>query len=1131
MSSADLQHLLDIARDEGGAGSLEDWVPVDLGLDVSIPVAHEMLRVDPGTESAPISDIARARLVCTATDDFGRTSLGFAVSDLLEVSFRAQDEALRAISPAWRDQRITSPGSEICIDDDELEAGAKIDSDLRSVAGRCSNPTSALAAVDWASIAVEDLTVDLGSTIAWFGPILGVREGPAIRALPSGFQLEGLMASIASLAGLAKQRQPITSKRFDLACAEEVAGLLSRHNRLLPVPRTPQGLIHSICPVTSVDYIAVELLSDLDSVSQARLDRAAKRLESVAAGHSYTNGHIEVTLPSDAEIVPLVVVATPIHAVANVMPTEVIVTLDDLRRIASTATNDDDLYWFCRDLMDLASRTRLLGFEIANYWGWWLANGKSFHHGADLPNLIVFDPHVVGDEWADAAKVTDLERALLGVGLPDSAEWEYRNIDPMRTVVRNDESGEVWVVAWAPATYGIRSIDSGTPRGLMSLIGNFAEAATWMIARAGDAVLNAAPDSFRIHLDFREDGPPLGDCRLVGDATVAISWNAGLAGVPSMEIHELMAATLADAMVLISPATAVDGMRGALAATPVAFSIDQQDVRQVTVNLPQPLAPHPTQRAYLQRELAEALRDRSVTPGRYEGEDAVRLESETTFPLLYEALVMGLGRWDNHDLIMLAAKQLESAVASRRRKLFQLHSNVRAMEVAYDPVERALDIAREGSRDSAARRFIIETAMRAKGEGTGIPNEREWTELVARSELCIESGIRGEGIRYDIAPGALIVESSFELRLEPSDSPVSSLREYRIAEASADMPQREIRADSADGDSEEETVEEGRDFLEAFPELTGLDAAVRNDLGFRIPTLMGVFGALSNWPTTLEDPAPEVSLAELESYCRDSQVPEPDDVPAAIDFLTLHSADLRAEDPEPWEMARRHARLVTRPLPEITPGMRVVMPWALEDSGMTYVRYLRQGRWPFPAASWPPEIRRAADAYRETRNRELEDRVEATLGGGGFTTQARIKPEDASRFGFTSLSGEIDVLAADLDYRILWAVEAKDPAEAFSVAEIERSVRRFTEEDGYLNRLSRKVADASRDVSSVLAKLGVSAASGWMVRGLMVTREPHPAAFAPGVTIPFATVGALLKDIAMLRRPGGEQFAGKQADQ
>jgi hypothetical protein len=290
--------------------------------------------------------------------------------------------------------------------------------------------------------------------------------------------------------------------------------------------------------------------------------------------------------------------------------------------------------------------------------------------------------------------------------------------------------------------------------------------------------------------------------------------------------------------------------------------------------------------------------------------------------------------------------------------------------------------------------------------------------------------------------------------------------------------------------------------------LARIDHAMKEGHGYTGTTLLSVLSVLQSWPTSNDMPVGVAAQGELAAYIRANATSPEEEIAPALVALTLRHEDITLTPLEPWEMARRPVRLLTRPIVDIGEGRVIIAPWFIGDSLAVYARYLTDGRLPWHSKFNHARLTRGLEDYRAERNLVLESDAGSEIKRLGYLVKQRIKKPKT--IGLAELPGEIDVLAIDVNRGNLWVIEAKDPAEAFSVAEIERSVRRFyssdPDEPGWVEKLLSKVAVVENHADDIAKAMGAPTRSKWLVRGLVVTRRLVPAAYFREPLVPFVTL-------------------------
>lgn len=396
-----LTGLLDAAgRAEPALAMLEDHIPLDPTLDVRVRFENQVYRLFPGSMERPVADVARASLVADAIDDHLLGLFGFGVADYVRLVLREIDATLAVLAPVWPLRPRLRPGGPARLTASEVAAASRLPAVWQhphdEADARVDRERAALA---WASAKPDEIPYSPGDPNSSFDHYVGVLDDTGqVRALPLAFLAESWPWGVTVLAQAAAD-DPGCRQRFAFAAAQRLERALLRFGFVYGgrsaggVVASPRNQAHCIVQISATRIIAVQLVTMLDIAwaslpnepavfalaRQARQDREACRqgtMRVLVAG-----GAVEI--PAGSEVIPLLVVATPSHLAVQARAGLAGMTLDDLTWISATADEhtDTDLYFFCRDLVELPGIGRLFGWETINLWELWRANGKAFHRG------------------------------------------------------------------------------------------------------------------------------------------------------------------------------------------------------------------------------------------------------------------------------------------------------------------------------------------------------------------------------------------------------------------------------------------------------------------------------------------------------------------------------------------------------------------------------------------------------------------------------------------------------------------------------------------------------------------------------------------------------------------------------
>jgi hypothetical protein len=404
---------------------------------------------------------------------------------------------------------------------------------------------------------------------------------------------------------------------------------------------------------------------------------------------------------------------------------------------------------------------------------------------------------------------------------------------------------------------------------------------------------------------------------------------------------------------------------------------------------------------------------------------------------------------------------------------------------------------------------MVEEVLRAPPEGSRVPRFFDLQRLYAAAYLLFESGMRSETIHQAVSGTELEITEGFELIARSTDIDFD-FAAFNRAHAEATLPTR-----PAPPKIEQEDADDGkpRSVVGALPELAGIDAEMRQELGFGIDSLLGILDTVIGWPVDDEEPVAVVTASALVDQASEDTGCIRSELQHAVSWLTLQASDLRGEALEHWELDRRAMRLATRPLVEAPEAGLLVCPWAASATRTIISNHLLDGRLPWPQSALPDAVNRALRIYREERNKELERDVMLALSGRP-NLRARGPIKKAKVLGLAALPRELDGICIDETRSRIWVIEAKDRAVAFSPHQVRKAIDEFHEEGGYLSKVIANVELIQAGASSVAAAMGATEPHrSWEVIGLMATRRIEPAAYMREPRVLFCTSRAIADTI------------------
>jgi len=1087
--AADLKSIVDrIHGEDRRLLSLLDYKPLDPRRDVVARWGRELFRLVPGTWERPVSVVQQARFAANVVDPALIERHGFGIFDLVELSLRYQDSCCQRLQHAW--PADPDPGVTAA----EVDAAATF-APISEIAERCRRPTRARAALRWASRSPKEMSFDVDQmSDAYFGPILAVDADDGLRALPVGFFAEATSTIVMALV-----REAVADPAVEAAWNEAAAAFVRRllffaEGRTYSDVRVDGHDLAALMECADGLYLAVAVASPTVAVGNA-----LERLASVGPCSTLTVGPGgTVTIPERGTVVRLAVAVGPhevVHMAAHDDAPATVVLAEDLRWIMQTAEREDDLATFLYDLQRPYEGTRF-GFGVFGMWEQWRRNDGSFHRHGLAPNAMFFAPHGEAEEWERHATDRRLEDILLALDLPDLAYWPK--------VVRSDD-GEIVLVDPENLAH-IRVLDSPVPTGIRAFavaqrpeaVENIAAVIHWKLARCGEPVADAASSggwaTLRINVGEQPLGSPTIEVRR-NEGVIIVLVDPGAAEALHADAHGVISDLGAHlAAAITSEPSDRDALSAAWDALPDAVTVDAFNLLQKATALPHHESPHPHFASEVARLLGAALMERGIQPGTWVGDEAKRFESETIHPIIREMLICAIQAVDRDAVIERALIRLERVHATRFSEEAEQARRSR-LPVAASQVADVLARTRN-ELNSAARTLglLIEEALLVPSTDGPEPGHLDMSELVARAEAVLASGLRSEGLHHATQTVTLTLDDSYEISVDTGPGPNVDLDAFFRAQAATTVS-------SSPGALR---TERRPDLVEALPKLRAIDDALLSTLKFGMDDLLDTLDAVTGWEVTDHQPIAATSLEEIVAAAVSVRDGDPSRMRAAAEFLLLTNEALGAEDLEHWELDRRAVRLATRPLVALNDRV-ITAPWTAAASRKVLTNHLSDGRLPWPFASLPNAVRSALESYRSQRNIALERKVLEVLERLGHLTLGNIKKPKV--LGLTSLPGEIDALCVDEGRRRIWVLEVKDPVMALSPHQVRNNVESFHERGAYVDKLLKKVEAIGANAPRVAKSLGAATPEGgWDVQGLMVTRRVEPAAYHRNPRVPFCTV-------------------------
>ncbi|WP_449277924.1 hypothetical protein [Leucobacter sp. GX24907] len=1148
------RELIDIAAQSAGVGFMhEDFVPDDPTRVVTVRVGDELLQFMPGLTERPIADLSRALRLAEAVDSRLIRRRQFGVLNLVRVCVKYMDFCAKNLLSTWKPVPEIDFEDEVTIPRDELVAAQHFttldptdhldlnDADIRALEWMTSSLVSA-------KYQLESPTSPFGRYVRYRNPTTGQPD----RWLPPMYIPEILGHATSELISIL-ERDNSAQRALRSSYVQQARRALWRFSSKLIEPpldgrdenrRLLGSDIHWLLPVNQTTFIAVSIINidDIPSTGitsfgclrlaeQIRLDRASPAAVPMVGGQSGT-------LKPGAQVFPLAIFAGTAHLAAPQQPGCAAVSLEDLTWIAETADSRDDLFQFVKALSS-PDLPETFGWETIDYWESWRANGKSLFKGGAQISALFVEPHAGAAEWARALELSPLEVALHGAGLPalrdtqlaEASSGTVANVGVLDVNGEYDRSSgqheapdlKGWSISLlTPPVAIVRSDpdwpDEGKARDFLfdtsgGLVFGFAAVRDLWEATHADGQVQG----YQLFLDLLPSGEMTSQNRLVTHMPITVNpeIDAQVSGCWKFQLEEfvkeadgrpdapnkLTADTLFDLLRQGGmPAPQAETLRDAWLNAPPFLIVETKSARTAHNNLPSPWPLNGADESAAVAAFARKLHDAGVKPGQYRGREANDLVKQHLAPAALASLTELISEHDPNSVIVAGMEQLNRVVDSSISQQEDLARVAANLKTTWDPLTSMADSVQEMVQLRQCNQIIVEAALRnqVRKSGNQPINPQRWSAMLAAADAYNSVTTLSEKLHHRVAPETIDISSAYELTLQdgsPYEEEVWPLNAQALSLSNASLRFGKNQNDQSDDSVLEDEV---------------LSSAALETIGATLTDIFYALIASAKWEDFEDGRTAAVTTSDalVDWVCLAIDAKEESErqrISNAISLLTITSDELSSSDWSPWLTRTRRHRLLVQPFVGLSEKEILLAPHYLLASLNVYNNYLTQGMLPWSEAA-PKLLEAALAARRAARNSDFERILEQHLENRGFKTISRVKPGDHARLGVPAVSTEIDLVCARPGERVIWLIEAKDPASVYGIAETARQLRTFfrdAESKGrlkpcYATQLARKEAELRPHLGAVAARLEMEGAlrgGTYELRTVFVTRNLVPAGF------------------------------------
>lgn len=445
-------------------------------------------------------------------------------------------------------------------------------------------------------------------------------------------------------------------------------------------------------------------------------------------------------------------------------------------------------------------------------------------------------------------------------------------------------------------------------------------------------------------------------------------------------------------------------------------------------------------------------------------------------------------------------------------------NTLRSRRAAYGGTALADDLRREipeATNAAVALRFLIEFVTSQPPKGVRPFSLSVYDRLVAICAQIVSRGLTSDVIHYEIEDADVSMLASGRLGL--ADGPFRTGQQTHLNHLVPDQAQAVIELSQAERGS-------GR----AQADADEVNAAAKAEWGFSLTELIQLFSTLQGYAEDAGVPVYVERRENLQARLSATLDWEEARVADAIDLLSLTQRADYLDPPNgfkryelwPWRFNRSLSYL-RRPLLVRRSGTSDEILWGVRQiarAGRFLASLIESER--LQATS--PEMKRVMTRLRQAETLAFVERVGARCRSMNMTVTTNVKKVGGTRLKRANGDdlGDLDVLAVDLNRRIIFALECKDLEGARTPAELHNELTSVFAMGGPKSSAAERHAERTAWIESrideTLRHLGVeTGAHGWIVRGSIVTDVPVLSPYVAESPLPvlyFNELGAALTD-------------------
>ncbi|MCT7499954.1 hypothetical protein [Aliarcobacter cryaerophilus] len=527
-----------------------------------------------------------------------------------------------------------------------------------------------------------------------------------------------------------------------------------------------------------------------------------------------------------------------------------------------------------------------------------------------------------------------------------------------------------------------------------------------------------------------------------------------------------------------------------------AFVLENRPVNNAKLEgYQKPLLFQPSFIANVNQEMVNYLKQLSIEPKEYWEEDSKQLNN-LIFEFLQKKLEERISQFDS-SILIYAYKQIEYIEGKREKEKNQMKFDVEKY-IEFDIHERYYKEKIETSELAVSAKHILHTTLKVTPQGGKSISEHDWYYLMACSKIINETIQRSDQLHYRLVETGIEITSSYELIDIDKSSDIDFNAHYKQT-TSSQIISAKNESTLAESSEEEKNTKVSSPFNEQ------LNSAWNSEYGFYLENMIKVMMALGRFEIKKDSyfPLSLLTVEEIFEHLKNifKETVALDEIKKILAFLSLDFrtySNYKYIDYSIDRLMRKKERLNLSPFIKIDDKYLFGHQLLLNAiDGWTFPLF--EGDSPFSIDD-TNLVKKELTKIHDKLDKDLEILTckEAVKSLGEEFVRCNIDKFQtlSKKFPQKPSCGEIDLLVANPNTKIIFVMDAKNVNQKHHISAIDRELNKFLKGDkSYLVKLNKKFDFIEENKDEILNHFKIEDKNGWKVKKGFVVNTLYVSAF------------------------------------